>query len=139
MTDSPSNSESTLWMIVETPSPAPSEGEKGGGIYRGGYLGGGDLPAEVEAAGRVPMAVGKLQQNLNQFLRVVGDLFTEAERQAKISRTEGEKEAKAGIELDEIEFSVAVNAEGEVGFWGLAQGKVGGTTEIKLTFRRKEA
>ncbi len=139
MSDSPPNSEPTLWMITETPSPAPSEGEKAGGVYRGGRLGGEEQEAETEEIGKVPISVGKLQQNLNQFLVVVGDLFIQAEQQAKIAQPESVKEAKPGIKLDQIEFSVAVNGEGEVGFWGLAKGKVGGATEIKLTFKRKEA
>ncbi len=139
MSDSPPNSEPTLWMITGTPSPAPSEGEKAGGVYRGGRLGGDEQAAETEKIGKVPISIGKLQQNLNQFLVVVGDLFIQAEQQAKIAQPEGGKEAKPGIQLDQIEFSAAVNGEGEVGFWGLAQGKVGGATEIKLTFKRKEA
>ena len=139
MSDSPPNSEPTLWMITGTPSPAPSEGEKAGGVYRGGRLGGEEEVVETEEIRKVPISIGKLQQNLKQFLVVVGDLFIQAEQQAKIAQPESVKEAKPGIKLDQIEFSVAVNGEGEVGFWGLAQGKVGGATEIRLTFKRKEA
>jgi len=139
MSDLPPNSEPTLWIITETPSPAPSEGEKAGGSFQGGRLGGEEQEAETEKISKVPMSVGKLQENLNEFLVVVGDLFIQAEQQAKIAQPESEKEAKPGIQLDQIEFSVAVNGEGEVGFWGLAKGKVGGATEIKLTFKRKES
>ena len=138
MSDSPPNSEPTLWMITETPSPDPSEREKAGGVYRGGLIGGEEQEAEAKEIGKVPISVSKLQQNLSQFLAVVGDLFIQAEQHAKIAQPEEEKEAKPGIKLDQIEFSVAVNGEGEVGFWGLAKGKVGGATEIKLTFKRKE-
>lgn len=42
MSDLPPNSEPTLWMITGSPSTAPSEGEKAGGIFRGGRLGGED-------------------------------------------------------------------------------------------------
>ena len=139
MPDSPPNSEPTLWMITETPLNAPSEGEKAGGGYRGGVIGGQEQTVETTETGKVPIAIGKLQTNLNQFLSVVGDLFIKAEQQAQIAQPEVTPEAKPGIKLDQIEFSVAVNGEGEVGFWGLAQGKVGGATEIKLTFKRKEA
>ena len=139
MSDSPQNSEPTLWMITETPSPISSEGEKPGGSYRGGVIGGQEQAVETQEAGKVPIAIGKLQKNLSQFLSVVGDLFIEAEQQAQIAQPEVNQEANPGIKLDQIEFSVAVNGEGEVGFWGLAQGKVGGATQIKLTFKRKEA
>ncbi|MGB5631264.1 MAG: hypothetical protein WBM44_24825 [Waterburya sp.] len=139
MSDSPPNYERTLWMITGKSSPAPSEGEKAGGVFRGGRLGDEEQAAETEEISKVPISIGKMQQNLNQFLVVVGDLFIEAEQQAKIAQPESVAEAKPGIKLDQIEFSVAVNGEGEVGFWGLAKGKVGGATEIKLTFKRQEA
>jgi hypothetical protein len=139
MSDSTQNSEPVLWMITGTLSPALSEGEKAGGIFQGGRLGGEEKTVETEEMGKVSLPIGKLQQNLNQFLAVVGDLFIHAERQAKIAQPDEDTQAKPGIQLDQIEFSVAVNGEGEVGFWGLAKGKVGGATEIKLTFKRKEA
>lgn len=148
MSDSLSNSEQTLWMITGTPAPKRSEGEKGGGggAVQRGRLGdrqsrSGDAPqaTQTEETKKVPISVGKMQQNLNQFLVVVGDLFIQAEQQAQIDQSVEEEETKRGIKLDQIELSVAVNAEGEVGFWGLAQGKVGGATEIKLTFTRQEA
>ncbi len=139
MSDSPQNSEPTLWMITETPLSAPSDGEKAGGSYRGGIIGDQEQAETTQETGKVSIAIGKLQENLSQFLSVVGDLFIEAEQQAQITEPEVTKEANPGIKLDQIEFSVAVNGEGEVGFWGLAKGKVGGATEIKLTFKRKEA
>ena len=139
MSDSLTNSEPTLWMITETPLPAPSEGEKAGGGYQGGIIGGQEQTVTTQETVKVPIGISKLQTNLNQFLSVVGDLFIKAEQQAQIAQPEVTQEAKPVIKLDQIEFSVAVNGEGEVGFWGLAQGKVGGATEIKLTFKRKEA
>ncbi len=139
MPDSAANSEPTLWMITGTSSPISSEGEKAGGSYRGGIIGDQEQAETTQETGKVSIAIGKLQENLSQFLSVVGDLFIEAEQQAQITEPEVTKEANPGIKLDQIEFSVAVNGEGEVGFWGLAKGKVGGATEIKLTFKRKEA
>lgn len=146
MSDSSANSQQTLWMITGKPVKSQVEGEKGGGAVQRGRLGDrqsrseNDLqPAQTEETNKVPISVGKMQQNLNQFLVVVGDLFVQAEQQAQIDQPGEEEETKRGIKLDQIELSVAVNAEGEVGFWGLAQGKVGGATEIKLTFTRQEA
>lgn len=140
MSETPPNSEATLWMITATPSPENTEGEKAVRGFQGGLLGEGEDTNEqtaTEDAVRVPISVSRLQQNLNQFLGVVGDLFVRAEQQAEEAQTEGE--TKPGMKLDQIELSVAVNGEGEVGFWGLAKGKVGGATEIKLTFTRKES
>ena len=139
MPDSPPNSEPTLWMITETPLPIPDEGEKAGGGYRGGRIAEQEPTVTTQETGKVPIGISKLQTNLNQFLSVVGDLFIKAEQQAQIAQPEVTQEAKPGIKLDQIEFSVAINGKGEVGFWGLAQGQVGGATQIKLTFKRKEA
>ncbi|MEM9538945.1 MAG: hypothetical protein AAGA60_05470 [Cyanobacteria bacterium P01_E01_bin.42] len=139
MSDLSPNSEPSLWMITATPTTEASEGEKSGDSFQGGVLGGGTPAKETKATGKVSMTVSKLQENLNQFFEVVGDLFARAEQQAQTAATEGETEAKSGMQLEQIEFSVAVNGEGEVGFWGLAGTKVGGATEIKLTFTRKES
>ena len=140
MSETPPHSEATLWMITATPSPETTKGVKAGGGFQGGLLGDEEDTTEetaTEETGRVPISVSRLQQNLNQFLGVVGDLFVRAEQQAEEAQAEGE--TKPGMKLDQIEFSVAVNGEGEVGFWGLGKGKVGGATEIKLTFTRKES
>lgn len=137
MSNSSQNFETKLWMITSTPSSDSSEGEKAGGGYTGGIIGGDEPVTETEDTSKVSLSTRQLQENLNQFLVIIGDLFTQAEQQAK--QASSERKAKPGIELDQIELSAAVNAEGEVGFWGLAKGKVGGVTEIKLTFKRKES
>ena len=131
------DSEPILWMITGEAVTPSTEGEKSGGGHRGGRLGGDDNE-ESSQNGKTSLSIRKLQENLNQFLGIVGDLFAQAEQQAQISQPEGENTDKPAIGLDQIEFSVAVNAEGEVGFWGLGKGTVGGATEIKLTFKRKE-
>ena len=140
MSDSQPKSQPVLWMIMETPSSSSSEGKKSGGVLKKvGLIGDDEEKEETVEAGKISLSVNKLQQNLQQFLGVVGDLFIQAEQQGKIAQSQDENEPKPGIQLDGIELSVAINAEGEVGFWGLAKGKVGGATEIKLTFKRKES
>ncbi len=140
---STSNSEPPLWMITGTSSETSTDGGKGVKEFVGGLLGSEEETAEVSSEastdGKIALPVGKLQQNLNQFLIVVGDLFIQAEQQAKKTQQISETPNKPGVQLDQIEFSVGINGEGEVGFWGLAQGKVGGMTEIKLTFKRQES
>ena len=138
MSDLSSNSQPTLWMITTTPTTDSSEGEKSGSGFQGGVLGSGTQVKETKEIGKIPVTVSKLQENLNQFFGVVGDLFARAEQQAQIASLEEETGEKSGMQLEQIEFSVAVNGEGEVGFWGLAGGKVGSATEIKLTFTRKK-
>ena len=139
MSDSTANTEPTLWMITGESSLTSTEGEKAGGGFTGGVIGGEKNETETKSTEKVALPVEKLQENLKQFLTVVEDLFIQAEHQALSAPSEEHHEVKSGIKLDQIEFSVAVNGEGEVGFWGLAKGKVGGATEIKLTFKRKES
>ena len=139
MSNSPRNPEPTLWMITGESSVTTTEGEKAGGVFRGGVIGGQTDQTETKSTGKMAVPVSQLQENLKQFLTVVGDLFMQAELEALSTSSERDQNVKSGIELDQIEFSVAVNGEGEVGFWGLAKGKVGGATEIKLTFKRKES
>jgi hypothetical protein len=139
MSNSSTNPEPTLWMITEESTVITAEGEKAGGVFKGGVIRGQTDQTQTKSTGKIAVPVSQLQENLKQFLTVVGDLFMQAELEALSSSSERDQNVKSGIELDQIEFSVAVNGEGEVGFWGLAKGKVGGATEIKLTFKRKES
>ncbi|WP_414579668.1 hypothetical protein [Anabaena sp. CCY 9402-a] len=63
---------------------------------------------------------------MTHFLEVVGRLFNRAEQQAN-----------GGMQLDEIELSVEISAEGEVKLIGNGA-KAGGKGAIKLVFRRQE-
>jgi hypothetical protein len=63
-------------------------------------------------------------------METVGEIFTEAEQNAPQTK-------EKGMELDTIELSIGINAEGNVGFWGIGQAKVSGVTQVNLTFKRK--
>jgi hypothetical protein len=63
---------------------------------------------------------------MTDFLQVVGELFSEAERR------------NSGMQLEEIELSVKINGEGEVSLFGIAGTKAGGEGGITLKFKRKE-
>ncbi len=144
MPDETSNFEPKLWMITSEQIVTATEGEKGVRDFFGGVLGSDDRTPEaaeevsVKTKVAVALPVGKLQQNLSQFMGVVENLFTQAEKQAKKTQQISEASQKLRMQLDQIELSVGMNAEGQVGFWGLAETKVGGITQIKLTFNRKE-
>lgn len=139
MPDFNSDLEPKLWMITNISQESLTGGEKWGGGFAGGVMDFDEDSSEDSsqkshnnsAKGLVSVPVRKLQENLQGFMKIVGDLFIQAEKQAATKE-------KPGMQLDQIEVSVGVNAEGEVGFWGLTKGKVGGVTEIKLTFKRQE-
>ena len=139
MSDSESNSKNTIWMITEaSPKSSETEDKERSSTFRGGLIGSPPKTVPNEAIGQVPISISTLQQNLSQFFDVVSNLFIKAEEPAQTIPSEENNQTKPGIKLDQIELSVAVNGEGEVGFWGLAKGKAGGATEIKLTFKRQE-
>lgn len=133
-----SDSKPKLWMITNIPEETLSKGEKWGAGFAGGVMDFDDEPSEESSqksnndseTGLVSVPVRKLQENLQGFMETVGDLFIQAEQK-------GATQQKPGMQLDQIEVYVGVNAEGEVGFWGLTKGKVRGVTEIKLTFKRQ--
>lgn len=67
-----------------------------------------------------------LKANMGEFIEVIQETFDEAEKKSSI------------LELDEIELSVEINGEGQVGLWGIGGGKVGGKGAIKLKFKRRD-
>ncbi|MBU7582855.1 MAG: hypothetical protein KAF91_08085 [Nostoc sp. TH1S01] len=74
----------------------------------------------------VPVSAQKLEQNMTQFLQLVGRLFSRAEQQAS-----------SKMQLEEIELSVEISGEGEVKLIG-SGAKASGKGAIKLTFKRQE-
>lgn len=76
----------------------------------------------------VKVSAQTLEQNMSNFLQVVGRLFHRAEKEANIN---------SGLQLEEIELSVEISGEGEVKLIGNGA-KAGGKGAIKLTFRRQE-
>jgi len=67
---------------------------------------------------------------MTHFLKLVTNLFSQAERQAKVN--------SVGMQLDEIELSVEISAEGEVKL--IRNGaKAGSKGAIKLKFKRQQS
>ncbi|MEM1169125.1 MAG: hypothetical protein AAGJ08_08670 [Cyanobacteria bacterium P01_H01_bin.35] len=101
MPDFNSDSEPKLWMITNISQESLTEGEKGGGAYAGGVLYFDDDSSEESSQksnknlpkGLVSVPARKLQENLQEFMKVVGDLFIQAEQQAATQE-------KPGMQLD---------------------------------------
>ncbi|MDZ8050400.1 MAG: hypothetical protein RMX68_009775 [Aulosira sp. ZfuVER01] len=128
MPETPSDS---IWIVTdETPKISIPDGTKGG-ITRSG-----DWAEETKEITRsksdgdaVKVSAQKLEQEMSHFLQVVGRLFSRAEQQAKVN---------SGMQLEEIELSVEISAEGEVKLIG-SGAKASGKGAIKLTFKRQES
>lgn len=72
---------------------------------------------------RVPLDAALLKSQMDGMLKVVGDLFDQAE-------------VHQGMQLSEVELTVEINADCSVSLVGTG-GKVGNTGGIKLKFSRK--
>jgi hypothetical protein len=117
----------TIWIITdETPEVSLPEGARDGTRDTGVRIGQPKTP-QVPGVRRVPVPLEKLKREMTDFLQVVGELFSEAERR------------NSGMQLDEIELSVKINGEGEVSLFGIAGTKAGGEGGITLKFKRKDS
>ena len=74
---------------------------------------------------RVPLDAAALKAQMAGLLKVVGDLFDQAEEQT-------------GMRLNEVELSVEINAEGQVSLVGTG-GSVANKGGITLKFARPPA
>ena len=98
---------------------APIDGEKG---WRE------EVSKRITSLKEVRLPVSQLEQNMNQFLQLVGRLFKQVDQQIG---------AESDMKLDEVELSVEVSGEGEVKL--VAGGKADGKGAIKLKFKRSDA
>ena len=115
-----------LWVVTETEAgeaPAAVEGQRSGGDRGGGF----GLPTPDRGDGvprrqRVSLDAQALQAQMTSLLAVVNDLFTQADR-------------TTGLQLQEVELSVDINAEGQISLVGNG-GKLGNQGGIKLKLTR---
>ncbi|OYD86653.1 hypothetical protein CDG77_33815 [Nostoc sp. 'Peltigera membranacea cyanobiont' 213] len=121
-----------IWIVTdETPQISIPDGVKGGSINRGSW-GDETIPESTGSKGvrdAVKVSAQTLEQNMTHFLKVVGSLFSQPEQQAKVN---------SRMQLDEIELSVEISADGEVKLIGNGA-KAGTKGAIKLKFKRQES
>lgn len=116
-----------LWVIAEDTVPveivsgARESDDIGGGFGTGAVI----EKIMAVARKRVPLDAVLLKSQMSGMLKVVGDLFDQATIQQ-------------GMELSEVELTVAINADCSVSLVGTG-GKLGNTGGIKLKFTRKPA
>lgn len=118
--------ERAMWIVTATANPTEATGSKGVEGYAYGSAYGQPETPEPKHRDRTKIDTAKLKQQMSEFVAGVEDLFAEAE--AKNDQ----------IQLDEIELTVEVNAEGEVSLWGLGGTSVGGSAAVTLKFSRKD-
>ncbi|MEH2059134.1 MAG: hypothetical protein V7K97_23860 [Nostoc sp.] len=120
-----------IWIITdEIPKISIPDGAKGGSTNTRGW----GEETNRESIGSkgvgdaVKVSAQTLEQNMTHFLKVVESLFSQAEQQAKVN---------SKMQLDEIELSVEISADGEVKLIGNGA-KAGSKGAIKLKFKRQE-
>lgn len=97
---------------------APIEGQRG---WRE------EVQKQISSFKEVRLPVAQLEQNMNQFLHLIGRLFKQVDQQIG---------SESDMKLDEVELSVEISGEGEVKL--VAGGKAAGKGAIKLKFTRNQ-
>ncbi len=119
MTDETLLLETTIWVVTDEPAqPATTDGARGWRIRP-------EVPLQKEIA----ISADKLQHEMGRFLKVVEQLFNQAEQQ--------QPKIASKMHLDEVELSVEISAEGQVLLIG-SGAKASGKGAIKLKFKRIE-
>ncbi|MBD2460663.1 hypothetical protein H6G89_06360 [Oscillatoria sp. FACHB-1407] len=96
----------------------PVEGQRGWGE---------EVRKRISSLKEVRLPVAQLEQNMSQFLRLIGRLFKQVDQEIG---------SESGMKLDEVELSVEISGEGEVKL--VAGGKAAGKGAIKLKFTRSD-
>ncbi|MBW4465908.1 MAG: hypothetical protein KME07_10785 [Pegethrix bostrychoides GSE-TBD4-15B] len=115
-----------LWLITEvetTETVQIQRGERNSNDIGGSF--GSPRPTETVKTivrQRVPLDAAALKTQMQGLLQVVGEVFEQA---GQVSE----------LQLDEVELSVEINAEGQVSIFG-SGGKLADKGAIKLTFKR---
>lgn len=119
--------DNNLWIMTEVEeieATVEVEGRRSSGDRGGGF----GTPETVETTRmvtrrkRVSLDAQALKTQMESMLAIVNDLFSEAD-------------ASTGLQLDEVELSVEISAEGQLSIIGNG-GKLGNTGGIKLKFTR---
>ncbi len=117
-----------LWVITEdipaettVPDGAREAKDIGGGWGNQSRGGGQTMEGGKK---RVPLDALALKAQMAGLIQVVGDLFTTAA-------------AKTGMQLDEVQLSVAISADGKVNILGMGGGGLTNSGGITLKFIRQ--
>lgn len=112
--------EDYIWIITDEPTaPEPIEGQRGWGE---------EVRKRVAGLKEVQLPVSQLEQNMNQFLQLIGRLFKQVDQQIG---------SESAMKLDEVQLSVEISGEGEVKL--VAGGKAAGKGAITLKFTRADS
>jgi hypothetical protein len=116
---------STLWIVAEVEPEQPLDVKRGGRSSEDiGPSFGSTLSEQTPTRKRIPIDAAVLKTQMNGLLQVVGDIFDHAQQQT-------------GLQLNEVELTVEINAEGQVSLLGNG-GKLANKGGITLKFKRPQ-
>jgi len=116
--------EPTLWVVAEASDPDAVSGERRSKDTGGQFRSRAAETLRSLVRQRVPVDAVALKAQMNGLLKVVGDLFEQAEQQT-------------GMQLQEVELSVEINAAGQVSLVGTG-GSIGNKGGITLKFTPRQ-
>lgn len=112
--------EEYIWIVTdESIDPEPTEGRRGWGE---------EIRKRIPNPKEVKLPVSVLEQNMNQFLHLVGRLFKQVDQHIG---------SESDMRLDEVELAIEIGGEGEVKL--VAGGKATGKGAITLKFKRSDS
>jgi hypothetical protein len=114
----------SIWVIVELP---PVEGGRGGGKDIGGLIRGTDSAASKTTRMSIPLET--LKGEVELFLANTVDMLNSAEKKIDSQQSY--------MQLDEVQLSIEISAEGQVNLIGTGA-KTGGKGAITFKFKRKQ-
>ena len=109
----------SIWIITQDSSPAPIATDE----------------IQKERTQRSAVSAQIMQQNMSQFLLVIGDVFIQAEQQAfQMQQASGTEAQKPPLQLDQVELFITIDGEGAVSLCGDDRDR----GAVKLTFKRNQ-
>ena len=128
VTNTTSESTELIFIVDDTSSSETRDADTISGARNGRSIGGSfskKVDALTEAIGkRVSLPTAKLKEQIGRLVKDLTEVFDHADQ-----------EANGKITLNEVELTVEVNTEGQLGILG-SGGKVGGKGGITLKFKR---
>ncbi len=112
-------------IVTYASAPVPEDASKGLGEALFG-----DSSGSSKAVGQFRVPTQALEDKLTQLLQSVGGVLSNARQRA------GDL---AGMELEEIELSVAITGQGDVSLIGLGSVQAGASGAMTFKFKRKAA
>ena len=134
-----------IWIITQEPSESTpdktpvSSPTRGGGATRGGgdtggFLGSKETTEEIVISKKQgelvivkrQVEVTKLQKEMRGFIQAMRQMLDEAES------------PNSKMQLDEVELSVEINGEGNIGLMGIGGAKAGSKGGMTFKFKRRQ-